>query len=187
MDDSYIFNGFYYKTKIKTITFEDSINVPDNAFKSWDVSSTGNGMVMAYIKTSASDSSYYDLYIQGDGRIYANPNSSYLFYGFSYLDKINNIELLNINRVTNMESMFYNTGNESETFKLDLGDEFDTSNVTNMAQMFYSTGRNSTVFTLNLGNEFNTSNVTNMSYMFNHCYNLTALDLSSFDTSKVNI
>ena len=31
----------------------------------------------------------------------------------------------------------------------------------------------------------NTSNVTYMNYMFDGCYNLTSLDVSSFDTSKV--
>ena len=38
---------------------------------------------------------------------------------------------------------------------------------------------------LNLSN-FNTNNVNNMSYMFSHCYSLTNLNLSNFNTNNVN-
>ena len=134
-----------YRKQIKTITFEDSINIPSDAFKSWDVSTTGNGKVMAYIIPNATSSSYYDLYIQGDGQLYANPNSSYLFYNFTYVDSIKNIEILNTRKVTNMSHMFNQTGYKSTVFTLDLGDKFNTSNVTDMSYMFCTTGRSSKV------------------------------------------
>ena len=178
-----------YKTKIKTITFEDSINIPNDAFKSWDVSTTGNGKVMAYIKTNSSNSAYYDLYIQGDGEVYANPNSSRLFYGFKNVDNMKNIEILDTSNVTNMGNMFGLLGEYSSVFTLDLGNNFDTSNVTNMNSMFYYTGSYNPVFTLNLGNNFNTSNVTNMGDMFRmtgHSSDVFTLDLGDkFDTSNV--
>ena len=185
-------NGYFwaYREQIKTITFQKRIDIPDNAYKSWDVSASGNGKVKAYIVTNKTDPNYYDLYIQGDGRIYANPNSSNLFYNFKNLDAFHNISYLDTSRVTNMSYMFGETGYNSKVFKLDLsGNKFDTSNVTNMNAMFTNTGYSSTDFTLNLGSKFDTSNVTNMSWTFNYTgYNSTkfTLDLGEkFNTSKV--
>ena len=71
--------------------------------------------------------------------------------------------------------------------KLDLGDNFNTSNVTEMGAMFSGTGQKA-MTSLNLGSNFNTLRVTNMNYMFNHCgYTaMTSLDLGDkFDTSNV--
>ncbi len=178
-----------YREQIKNITFEDSINIPYNAYKSWDVSTTGNGKVMAYIIPNSSDSSFYDLYIQGDGEIYANKYSSYLFDEFINVDSLNNIGLLNTSNVINMGFMFFKTGYNSKVFTLDLGNNFDTSNVVYMNQMFNSTGFNSPVFTLNLGDKFDTSNVTNMAWMFHatgHQSQLFTLNLGDlFNTSNV--
>ena len=180
-----------YREQIKNIIFQDNINIPNNISDEhkWDVSSTGNGMVMAYIIPNATDSTYYDLYIQGDKRIYANPDSSSLFYDFKNVDSINNMSVLNTSKVTNMSCMFYNTGYNSSVFTLDLGSNFDTSKVTNMQQMFYNTGRKSPVFKLDLGDKFNTSEVKNMYFMFGYTGNNSSvftLDLGDkFDTSNV--
>jgi len=178
-----------YRESIKNIIFENKINIPNDAYKSWDISSTKNNMVVAYIKTNPNDANYYDLYIQGEGRIYANKNSSEFFYGFYNLDSIKNLGLLNTSRVTNMRMMFSEAGRDSEVFKLDLGNNFDTSNVTDMHRMFQNTGYNSLEFTLNLGNKFNTSKVTDMFQMFTDTgYNskVFKLDLGDkFDTSNV--
>ena len=187
----YVENTYFweYREQIKNITFEDSINIPSDAYKSWDVSSTGNGRVMAYIISNSVDSSFYDLYIQGDGEIYANKYSSYLFCDFKNVDSINNIDKLNTSNVINMGFMFFKTGYNSKVFKLDLGNNFDTSNVVYMNQMFNSTGFNSPVFTLNLGDKFDTSNVTTMAWMFHATGNQSQsfiLDLGDFfNTSNV--
>lgn len=180
-----------YRDKIKTITFQDSINIPSDITDEykWDVSSTSNGKVMAYIALNSSNPSYYNLYIQGDGRIYANPDSSYLFYNFKNVDSINNIEILNIRNVTNMKSMFAFTGYSSSVFTLDLGDNFDTSNVINMSYMFQFAGYSNPNFTLDLGDEFDTSKVTNMKSMFDalgYSSKVFTLDLGDkFNTSNV--
>jgi len=184
-------NTFFWKYSdmIKTITLEDKINIPSDVFKSWDVSVTKSGKVMAYMKTNASDSSFYDLYIQGDGKIYANPDSSYLFYLFQNVDSINNMNVLDTSMVTKMLCMFDCTGRSSSVFTLDLGDNFDTSNVTNMSSMFSMTGQFSRVFTLDLGDKFDTSKVTNMNGMFagtGGSSTVFTLDLGDkFDTSNV--
>ena len=54
-------------------------------------------------------------------------------------------------------------------------------NVDNMNYMF---GHCTDLTSLDLSN-FDTSKVTNMAWMFGSCYNLTSLDLSNFDTSNV--
>jgi surface protein len=54
-------------------------------------------------------------------------------------------------------------------------------NITNMSNMFYNCNA---LTSLNLSS-FDTSKVNDMSYMFYNCNALTSLNLSSFDTSKV--
>ena len=135
-------------------------------------------------------------------RIYLNRDSSYMFY---YLDKVEDIDLSNLDtsKVTDMSSMFqgmssllyldlssFDTSNVismksmfsnvSSLLNLDLS-SFDTSNVTNMSVMFNGV---SSLMSLNL-NSFNTSKVENMYYMFSNMQKLTDLKISSFDTSKV--
>ena len=188
--DRSAFRDSTYKTKIVTITLDDEINPPANAIKSWDIGVHQNGDVMAYITANVDDNTKYDLTIQGDGALYANPNSSYLFYNLSGVDSINNIDVLNISEVTDMSHMFEKMGQDSTIFTLDLGNNFDTSQVTNMNSMFNSTGSyNNTIFTLDLGDKFDTSNVTDMASMFSSTgFNSTVftLDLGDkFDTSNV--
>ena len=124
----------------------------------------------------------YELYIQANGPIYANENSSRLFENFYRASSIENLNLLDTSNVTNMSRMFsgqYDAGYSLLT-SLDLSN-FDTSNVTDMSRMFSACA---SLKNLDLSN-FDTSSVTDMSYMFLHCSGLTNLDLSNFDTSNV--
>lgn len=151
----------------------------------------------------------YILYIQSEGFIYANADSSYLFSNFAYLMQIEGLEYFDTSNVTAMRRMFsgcsalislnlssFDTSNVTDMNsmfasyqdnsgsdllrKLDLSN-FDTSKVTDMSGMFF--GR-SNLIELDLSS-FDTSNVTNMRVMFFQCYQLTNLNLSSFDTSNV--
>ena len=70
--------------------------------------------------------------IQGNGGVIANYNSSDLFYNFSKLTEIENVNLLDTSNVTDMSYMFENC---SSLTILDVSN-FDTSNVTNMSYMF---------------------------------------------------
>ncbi|MBQ6406365.1 MAG: BspA family leucine-rich repeat surface protein, partial [Prevotella sp.] len=126
------------------------------------------------------------------------------FSGFSSLDKIEGMENLKTDNVTNMSGMFagcrvtnldfskLNTSNVTDmsmmfceikgdlSASLDLS-SFNTSKVTNMSEMFVeSPGLTS----INLSG-FDTSNVTDMDGMFAECSALTGLDLSSFNTANV--
>ena len=163
--------------------------IPGYIEENFDVSNEGNGRVKAYLVKNVVDSSMYDLYLQADGVIYPNTNASYYFSDMEYLDKIVNIDGLDVSNVTNMNSMFKLAGCNSEVFALDLGDKFDTSSVTDMGRMFDSAGANNSVFTLDLGSNFDTSKVTGMNGMFNGVGENNSqftLDLGDkFDTSNV--
>ena len=184
--DTTAFRSSTYNSKIKTITFEDEINVPETATESWDLGVNQNGNVMAYVIPNTTDSTYYDLYIQSDTQLYANRDMSYWFAALTYVDEINNLELLDTSKTTNMLGMFSETGQNSTVFTLDVSN-FDTSSVINMSGMFFKTGNASTVFTLDVSN-FDTSSVIDMGYMFTSVGennpNFT-LDVSGFDTTNV--
>ena len=197
-----------YVWNIASIIFDDRINPPDNYIESWDVSEAHNGNVMAYIKTNSQDNTKYDLYIQGNGYLYAPENSSYLFSNMESLVEIVNLHLLDTSHVTDMSYMFrwtskmnaldlssFDTSNvvsmrgmfetiddvpRNLRFINGLG-SFDTSKVTDMSYMFHNQILLSSLF-LSI---FETGNVTNMEGMFNGCSGLTLIYLNSFDTSKV--
>ncbi len=166
---------------VTKIVFQDSINKIEGESESWDISSAKNKTVMARLVPNTDDTTTNTLYIQGNGGVIANYDSSYLFYGFGKLTEIKNLNLLDTSQVTNMYFMFasgYDSRKKIQT--LDLSN-FDTSQVTNMSSMFY----NCYILTnLDVSN-FDTSKVTNMSSMFSECNSLTSLDVSNFDTSKV--
>ncbi len=113
-------------------------------------------------------------YLQGEGGIKLNPDSSGLFADFYALTEIDGMEYLDTSEVTNMSHMFdYVTIPE-----LDLS-YFDTSNVTNMSHMFSGSRINKIDIT-----NFDTHKVENMEYLFSDFGTLN-LDLSYFDTSNV--
>ena len=166
-----------YREKITSIEVLNNKNVPSEAVQSWDVSERQDESVMAWIVNDTENEGYYKLYIGGDGGVVANPNSSYLFDGFTNVKEIIFNDNFDTTKVTNMQCMIRKNPNLTS---LDLS-SFNTSNVTNMGGMI---SENSALETVNLSG-FDTSNVTTMAWMFNLCTNLTNLDLSSFNTSKV--
>ena len=174
------FYGSLWKRKQDTVTkivFQDSINKIEGESESWDISSAKNKTVMARLVPNTDDTTTNTLYIQGNGGVLANYDSSELFYNFSELTEIENINLLDTSEVTNMEGMFSRCNSLTS---LDVSN-FDTSKVTDMGSMFDGCSRLTSLDTSN----FNTSQVTNMVSMFNYCSKLTSLDVSNFNTSKV--
>ncbi len=138
----------------------------------------------------STDDSIYPVYTRFDSwtiyyyteahKIYMNPDSSDMFFGFFYGDNVlTSLDLNNwdSSKVINMESMFQHC--ENLTW-INISD-WDTSNVTNMSRMFY--------YCHNLEDldvsKWNTSNVTDMTAMFEGCRNLTELDVSKWNTSNV--
>ena len=162
---------------VTKIVFQDKISKIDGENLSWDISSAKNKTVMARLVPNADDTATNILYIQGNGGVVANYDSSYLFYNFSKLTEIENINLLDTSEVTNMNSMFSNC---SRLTSLDLSD-FDTSQVTDMNYMFNSC---SSLTSIDVSN-FDTSKVTSMDSMFSGCSKLTSLDFKNATFDKV--
>ena len=56
-------NQFWeYSENITEITFESTINVPSNAYRSWDVSENQNNSIVAYIIDDGLEANSYHLY-----------------------------------------------------------------------------------------------------------------------------
>ena len=172
--------GSLWNRKQDTVTkivFQDSIKSIDGESESWDISSAKNKTVMARLVPNTDDTTTNTLYIQGNGGVTANYNSQRLFYKFSKLTEIENLNLLDTSQVTTMSYMFSDC---SRLTSLDVS-KFDTSQVTNMGSMFSDC---SSLTSLDVSN-FDTSQVTTMTWMFSECNSLTNLDVSNFNTSKI--
>ena len=185
------------RTDVASITFLDTVkDAPEN---SWDISEKENGSVLAWVTGQAPE---YDLYIAGEGGVWAPEDCVSLFGEYLNVNSIDFGAAFDTSGVTNMTCMFWSSGminldlhcfdtshatamagmfgNCLNLNNLDVG-SFDTSHVTDMSCMFTNCER---LDNLNLGN-FDTSRVTNMSRMFWDCTKLNNLDVSSFDTSHV--
>ena len=127
----------YGKGNIKTIEFKPNQSVIDTSNAVYgevlDVSENQDGSVVAWAEGTSPN---YTLYIATTKNIiYANPDSSRMFYGFSKLTTIN-ANALNVSKVENMWNMF---GYTRSLTSLDLS-TWDTSKVTNSLDMFCVTG-----------------------------------------------
>jgi len=106
-------------------------------------------------------------------------DKGFMFNKCHKLKEIKGINIFNTNQITNMRGMFQEC-NELEY--LDLSN-FDTSNVIDMECMFNKCHKLKEIKGIN---KFNINQVINMRGIFQGCNELEYLDLSNFDTSKVN-
>ena len=190
-----------YRYNTTKIVIQNKLNPIENAEAFWDISESGDKSVMAYAVLNE-DGSTYTIYLQGNGKIIANEDSTGLFAGFEMVESIDGLEYLDTSKVKKMRAMFmycesllnldlsnFDTSSATDisflfswcgsVSKLDLSN-FDTSNVTDMSSMFYWC---ESLTDINMSN-LDTSKVTNMESMFSGCKNITNLDLSNFDTSN---
>ncbi len=176
-------NGMWnYRDKLTKIVIEKRKSKKEategqTVYGPFDESSTRDRAIESYVVCEAEDTNCIG-YLQGDGGIKLDSDSSYLFNEFSNVSEIEGIENLDTSRVTDMDHMFYNC---SQLQELDLS-SFDTSSVENMDYMFDNM---SSLTSLTFGNNFTASSVTSMYMMFENCSQLQELDLSSFNTSSV--
>lgn len=176
VSNSYSKEIWAYKNSITKVVFQDEFKDIAGAIGEWDISKDKNSGVKGIVVPN-SDNSTYTAYIQGDGVILANPDSRYLFSGFSKLASIEGLQNFNTTNVYSMLEMFANC---STIVTLNLS-TFDTSNVTDMTSMFANC---LSLASINLSS-FVTSKVTSMANMFGTCKNISSINLSSFNTSKV--
>ena len=155
-----------------TLTFKHDTQKPYGAF-ALNVGRNAPG----WYNPHGSNKNYINKVVFDASFAKARPTSCYSWFrGCSNL-KIEGIEYLNTENVTNMGCMFNDC---SSLTTLDVSN-FDTKNVTNMGYMFAGC---TSLTTLDVSN-FDTKNVTNMNKMFCECYGLTTLDVSNFDTKNV--
>ncbi|MBE5812326.1 MAG: BspA family leucine-rich repeat surface protein [Clostridiales bacterium] len=159
------------KNTITSIEFTEAYTRTGNETERWTVDTEGT--INCY-RTGT------ELVIVGNGtgRIKANANSSQMFDGFTALETIENLALLDTSNVTDMTRMF--DGCESLT-ELDLS-SFSTSNVTSMVNMFIGCDN---LGEITFGDDFKTDSVEYIGGMFSECSSLTSLNLSNFNTSSV--
>ena len=167
--------GAVDRTKIEKISFELG-TIPKNYTQSFDASANQDKSIMGYV-TDTDSNKMYEITFSSDAPIFANTNSSCLFYNLTKLTNIS-FDYFKTKTAENMSSMFL--GCNSLT-NLDLS-SFNASKVTDMSEMFWGC---SSLTSLDLSSFDTTSNVTNMHYMFRECGSLTSLDLDNFNTSQV--
>ncbi|MBQ4644624.1 MAG: Ig-like domain-containing protein, partial [Clostridia bacterium] len=181
-------SGDYHKyyNKVVSVTFLDSIDFDvinsSDTIDSWDVSSSKDGSVMAWMKlnsdeTSAAGADRYNVYIAGNGGIEANQDSSYVFYCFSALKNISGFENFHTDNTTTLYR-FFEKCSSLETIDLS---SMNTSSVKDLGYMFSDCSK---LICVDFSG-WNTENVTTMRYMFNNCVNIPSVDLSSFSTKNV--
>lgn len=120
------YKGTTAKNTITRIDIVDSYTPPGSA-TSWNADTGNTGSIKCYITGTV-----LTIAGNGSGKIMANPNSSFLFSGFSAVTRINGAELLDTSQVTTMEKVF------NQLYKLEYVDvsSWDTSRVTTMYCMF---------------------------------------------------
>lgn len=161
-----------YKSEITKVVFENKMDESHIGLEEFDISEEQNGSVMAFY-----DSYTKTAYIQGNKKIYANADSSWLFFNFTNLKQIEGLEYFDTSNTVNMYGIFANCSNLES---LDLSN-FNTLKVTNMSWLFSDC---KSLINLNISH-FDTSSTVDMSGMFNECRSLIVLDLSHFTTSDV--
>ena len=168
-----VFGSNIGKESIDSIRFLNSLAAaPDDA---WDVSEAGNRSVLAWVTPSGNER--YDLFIAGDGGVWAPEDCTYLFAGYRWMKSLDFNNSFFVRNCKSMRGMF---SDDRFITELDLGG-WNTSSVTDMSGMFHFCG---SIRELNLY-PFDTSSVTDMSAMFSRCEFMERLDLSGFDTSSV--
>ena len=205
-DTTYFLGTPIKREDVTTITIVNSLSgsTDPDVVAVYDVSANSDNSVKVWYKLlydpedqDHGNTGIYAVYIGTNrSKIYANADSSYLFYNTcrysnnSMSNMLTGLDLLDTSNVTNMSHMFDGWGNRARGT---LNINFDTSNVTNMSYMFKNFGEE--YITLTLGPNFDTSHVTNMTEMFNGAFKLTArvrdLDIRTMTftavTSSTNI
>ena len=164
-------------TEINIVRYPDE--PPNNPILKWNMPDS-NGLV-GYVY----DNYKVMIYAEYSVEIYVDANASNLFSSMTYADRtfksvsaINNLDVLNTSKVTNMRRMFYNMRSLSESIDLS---NFDTSNVRDMSSMFQNCA---SIETIDI-KHFDTGNVESFSSMFNGCTSLLSIDISNLDTRSV--
>lgn len=167
----YLYESGIDFTKVTKVFFVDTTKTVDKYEVYLDISEEKNKSIMAGVSGEV-------LYIQSNGKLLLNENSSSFFSAVNQgeiIREIAGLENIDTSKVTNMDYMFNNLYLD----ELDLS-SFNTSNVTSVYSMFSSLNTKKLILT-----NFDTTKVKDMSFMFSNLYITDNLDLSSFNTTNV--
>lgn len=195
------------RASITEINIVDSYIPTGRETASWDASADKDGSVMCYVNGTK-----LTLAGNGSGKIYANADSSKLFYNtatdnFGSLTHISGLDVLDTRNVTTLLGAFArcasltsldlsswdvsNVTTLAATFQYCISLEtvdltgWNTSKVTNIQTLFCSTdavGEMRLKNILGIG-DWDVSHVTNLGGAFQYCTNITALDLGKWNTA----
>lgn len=165
------------RKSITEIHILDTTYVPIGDYILWDASEDDDGSVICYVEdtilTIARNS--------GTGKIYANEDSSFLFYDatgssasdrekFENVSAINGLQNLDTSKAITFMAMF---GHLYKVASLPGMDNWDVSNVTSLRSLFTSCGSLTSVSGIE---NWDVSNVTNMRQLFCKCISLEYAD-----------
>ncbi len=193
----FINNRSFDRSKVESIRFMPTIEVPSSAIEAWDASLNKDGSVMAYILDNDSND-LYELYIAGYGEIKLS-EASYLFQKFTNMVTLDFNNLVTTDNVTTMKEMFrdcsklknvnLNNWSAKKLINLDyiffgssLIEEIEMNNfsaplLTSTASMFSYAKK---LQRLNINN-WNISKVANLSSMFSGLSSMTTLNMEGFN------
>ena len=173
---SFINNSSLDRSKIESIKFMPTIDVPSSAIEAWDASLNKDGSVMAYTLDNDSND-LYELYISGYGEIKLS-EASYLFQKFTNMITLDFDNLVTTDVVTNMTSMFQSC---SKLGEIDLSN-FNMQNVTTIEKMFYVC---SGLINLKLNN-WNAEKLTNINELFRYTNNINSIEMNNFNAPELS-
>lgn len=109
-----------YKPNITKVVFENTVTTLDDSTPSFDISASANETAKVYAIANADDTAKFTAHFQGEGGVIANPDSSYMFAGFSALTTIEGIETIDFSRVSKVDHMFDGCSNLTATITIDF-------------------------------------------------------------------
>ncbi len=178
------------KNEITSISIVDSYNTSGKTIiDQWDASTEGTGAedntgpVTAYLEYDSTGTTYkLTLAGNGNGKVYANPDSSNAFGWFRSLTTFSGSNILDMSMVTKMGDISAQKGMFTWCEKLKSLDvsNWDVSNVTRMRAAFEYC---KVLKTLDVS-DWDVSSVTDFDDLFSNCQSITTLDVSKWDTSS---
>lgn len=179
MNDNNQTNGKYYrsneyKDKIDTVSFANTINIPNNAIVEWDLSFNQDESIIGYL-TPSNKEDMYDLVISANGYINLPYDSSNLFNG---LTNVTNYDFTNA-KTTNVKNINYLFKNNKALETLDVSN-FETNKVVGMIETFSG---DSNLVNLNIDGW--NPKLVEIAGAFYGCKKIQKLDLSGFNVDSV--
>lgn len=148
-------------------------NAEPSSTIAWDASENQQGGITCYI-----DGEVLYIYSHGADRILLSYDASRMFSGFTNLENIQGLDILDPKETGRMEWMFADCHNLKE---LRVPGSWDTSSVTDMSYMFFNCYALEHLYL----DKLDANSVTTMDYMFAYCKALKELSMQGWTLETV--